>query len=73
MQCPKCGSDNVNVQMVNTKIKTNHTGILHSVGRLTLIICTCGLWLLVPSRKQNSKVKNTSMAICQQCGHSWKV
>ena len=72
MQCPKCGSNNVNVQMVNTKIKTNHTGILHSLGRATLILCTCGLWLLVPSRKQNARVKNVSMAICQQCGHNWK-
>lgn len=73
MKCIKCGSENVNVQVVNTKIKTNHTGILHAIGRGTLILCTCGLWLLVPSRKENSKVKNSSMAVCQDCGKSWKV
>lgn len=73
MKCPKCESENVNIQMVNTKIKTNHTGIIHAIGRLCLICCTCGLWLLVPSRKENSKVKNKSMAICQSCGHNWKV
>lgn len=73
MVCPKCKSDKVNVQMVNTKVKTNNTGIIHSLARLTLILCTCGLWLLVPSRKYNSKVKNKSMAVCQNCGHSWNV
>lgn len=73
MKCPKCGSENVNVQVVNTKIKTNHTGILHAIARGMLILCTCGLWLLVPSRKENSKVKNGSMAVCKNCGKSWKV
>lgn len=73
MQCPKCGSENTNVQMVNTKIKTNNTGIIHACGRICLIICTCGLWLLVPSRKGNSKVSNKAMAVCQNCGHHWKV
>ena len=73
MQCPKCNSDNVNVQMVNTKVKTNNTGILHACGRMMLILCTCGLWLLVPRRKENSKVKNCTMAVCQNCGNTWKV
>jgi len=73
MKCPKCGSENVNVQMINDKIKTNNTGILHALGRLTLIFCTCGLWLLVPKRKSNSKIKNNTMAICQSCGNHWKV
>lgn len=73
MQCPKCKSENVNIQMVNTKIRTNNAGIIHACGRLFLIVCTCGLWLLVPSRKENSKVKNSSMAVCQNCGNTWKV
>ena len=73
MQCPKCQSENVNVQVVNNKIKTNHTGILHACARLTLILCTCGLWLLVPSRKENSKIKNKTVAVCQSCGHQWNI
>lgn len=71
MTCPKCGSENVNVQMVNSKIKTNNTGIIHSIIRLSLIVCTCGLWLLVPKRKSNSKIKSKCMAVCQNCGHHW--
>ena len=73
MRCPKCGSENVNVQMINTKIKTNHTGIIHAICRLTLICCTCGLWLLIPSRKSNSKIKSQSMAVCQNCGNHWNI
>lgn len=73
MVCPNCQSERVNVQIVTDKVKTNHTGILHSLGRLFLIICTCGIWLLVPKRKENSKVVNNKLAVCQDCGHSWKV
>lgn len=73
MKCPKCGSENVNVQVVNSKIKTNHTGIIHACGRLLLIVCTVGLWLLVPSRKENSKIKSKSVAVCQNCGNQWNI
>lgn len=73
MKCPKCESENVNVQVVNSKVKTNNTGIIHACGRLLLICCTLGLWLLVPSRKENSKIKNKTMAVCQSCGYHWNV
>ncbi len=73
MNCPKCGSDKVNVQMVDTKVKTNNVGIFGRLIRLTLILCTCGLWLLVPKRKSNSKIKNRSVAVCQNCGHHWNI
>lgn len=73
MNCPNCNSERVNVQIVTDKVKTNHTGLLHSLGRLMLILCTCGLWLLVPKRKENSKMHNSKLAVCQDCGHSWKI
>lgn len=73
MVCPKCNSERVNVQVVTDKVKTNKTGILHSCGRLLLILCTVGLWLLVPKRKENSKMVNSKLAVCQDCGHSWKI
>lgn len=71
MKCPKCGSESVNVQMVNTKAKTNNAGIIYKTIRFCLIFCTCGLWLLVPSRKGNTKIKSKSVAVCQNCGHNW--
>ncbi|AUM96324.1 MULTISPECIES: hypothetical protein [Clostridium] len=73
MNCPKCGSDNVNIVSEQDKIKTNNKGCLVGLGRLILITCTLGLWLLVPSRKYNSKVKNRTVGICQSCGYKFKV
>lgn len=73
MNCPNCNSERVNVQIVTDKVKTHNTGILHALGRFMLILCTCGLWLLVPKRKSNSKMINSKLAVCQECGHSWKV
>lgn len=75
--CPKCGSHNVNVQIAQTKGRqSNHdAGCLAQCGRMLLIICTCGLWLLVPKFTGSGKMKykNETMAVCQNCGHQWKV
>ena len=73
--CPKCGSTNVSIQMVQTGAVTNTKakGCLYSLFRCLLIICTCGLWLLLGRKKSKSKTRfyNTKMAICQNCGHQW--
>lgn len=77
MVCPKCGSENVNVTLEQTagKTRTRNTGCLWGLCRLTLIIFTFGLWLLVGKRKgtSNTKFKNDTVAICQNCGHKWKI
>lgn len=75
MKCPKCGSENINFQLVQTgaKTKSNKRGCLWEIGRLFLIVCTLGLWLVVGKSKGKSKTKfkNEKMAICQSCGHTW--
>lgn len=77
MTCPKCGSENVTVTVEQTNAKTRNrgNGCLWSLGRWTLIICTCGLWLLVGRRKGSGKTKytNKTVAICQNCGNRWYV
>lgn len=77
MVCPKCKSENVNVttEQVSAKTKGKSMGCLWSMCRIFLIICTCGLWLLVGKRKSTSKTKfkNSTVAICQNCGHKWNV
>ena len=77
VKCAKCGSENVIVtrEQVSAKTKTNHVGPLQRLGRAILVICTCGLWLLVPRRKTNSKtkVKNVTVCVCQFCGYSRQV
>lgn len=77
MMCPKCKSENVNVstEQVAGKTKTNNTGCLWSMGRLCMIICTFGLWLVIGKKKETGKTKfrSQTVAICQDCGHKWKI
>lgn len=77
LSCPRCGGQNISIQVVQTRAKTRTkgNGILHWFGRSMLIICTAGLWLLVAKRKSVSKTKitNEKLAVCQACGHSWTV
>lgn len=77
VRCPKCESENVSITIEQTSAKTSHNkrGCLWSIGRAFLILCTCGLWLLVGRSKGKSKTKfkNETIAICQNCGHKWNV
>lgn len=77
LTCPKCGGHNVSVQIEQQggKTRTKHTGCLWGMGRTLLIICTCGLWLLVGKRKEtsNQQFVNKKIAICQNCGKSWHI
>ena len=73
MVCPKCGNEHVNVQMVNSKINSRNTSIFYKFCRLILICSTFGLWLLVPSKSGNSKIKSKKVAVCQDCGHNWNL
>lgn len=77
MVCPNCGSENVTVtsEQVSAKTKGRGMGCLWGIGRALLIICTCGLWLIVGKRKGTGKTKfsHQTVAICQNCGHKWKV
>lgn len=82
MKCPKCGSSNINVQMVSeSKLKNKHQSIFY-----WLII---GWWLhlimwffftipmilgkMFGSKNKKLVTKHKSMAVCQNCGYSWKV
>lgn len=77
MTCPKCGSTNVNVttEQVGGKTKVKGSGCLWTLGRWFLILCTCGIWLIVSKRKGTgtTKFKNSTVAICQNCGNKWNL
>lgn len=81
MKCPKCGSENVSVQLVTeTQLKKKH-GCLYWV--------TIGWWWepimwffmfgpmlfykLFRPRKYKTMSKHRKKAICQDCGKSWSV
>lgn len=80
MNCPKCGSENIQVQVVNeVHLKNKHHGCLW-----WLII---GIWWLpikwlvftIPALifkifghgKQRAVNRNKSVCICQDCGYTW--
>jgi predicted Zn-ribbon and HTH transcriptional regulator len=70
MICPRCKSDKVNVVM-DTAQTIKKAGCLWSLGRAILIICTLGLWLLVPRRVGHTKSK--AVGLCQSCGYKFDV
>lgn len=80
MKCRKCGSENVNVQVVTeTKLKTKHHGILYWLLIGWWLKPLLWLFLTIPMliiaifrpKKQKLKQKNKSVAVCQSCGYKW--
>jgi hypothetical protein len=73
IRCESCGSDKIAVQVVQDQAVTKKKGFYHKLGRAFLVVCTCGLWLFVPSSAKKSKTefKNKTIFVCQACGHLW--
>lgn len=82
MVCPKCNSENVNVQITNeVKLVNKHHGIIWwlLIGWWWIMI----KWLIftVPalifkifgSKKQKAKNIQHKMAVCQSCGNTWEI
>ena len=78
MKCKKCGSENVSVQVVST-VKTKKHGCMYwlLIGwwlELSLFFCFTLIYLVVKIFKPNNVVtRHKKEAICQSCGHSWRV
>ncbi len=82
MTCPKCKSENVNIQVVNeVELKTKHHSIWWWMfwGWYWIPIkwlCFTLLALIVKlfsHKKQKAVNKQKSVAICQECGNKWEV
>lgn len=82
MECPKCGSTNVNIQMVSeSQLKNKHKSIWYWIfigwwWRPLLWICLTLPMLLgkLFGRKDKKIVtQHKSMAVCQNCGNHWQV
>lgn len=75
IMCAKCHSNNIEIRTETTGsvTKTKRKGIIFSIMRLLLIICTCGLWLIFGKKSSKSKTTNImeTIATCQTCGNSW--
>lgn len=78
MKCPKCGSENVNIQAVTATRKKTH-GVLWwiLVGWWWVPIkWFFFFWLVFIGKLFGFGSKETvaqSMAVCQTCGHHWKI
>ena len=79
MVCPKCNSENVNVQIEqvssNTKRHGNgFGGIVNNTARAATAVCTLGMSNLVWKKSKGGEkttVENKKVCVCQNCGHSW--
>ena len=80
MICPKCGSNNVSVQMVtDTQLKKKGHGVFYWLFFGWLIDLLLWIFLTVPMlivkifapKRYALKSKHSSMCVCQNCGHHW--
>lgn len=70
MICPKCGSQNVQVQAVaEMKSRGCLIVLLYLVLLCIPVIGWIALILLIRGRKSKTK----SYAVCQNCGHRWEI
>lgn len=69
MTCPKCGSENVNVQAV---AELQKRGCLTTLFYIVLACTIVGIFFLIPMIR-GQKTKTRQYALCQNCGHKWRV
>jgi len=82
MKCPKCESENVNVQVVNeVKLKKAHHSVIWWLLLGWYWVPLKWLFLTIPAlivkifghKKQKVVNKTKSKAVCQNCGYTWEV
>lgn len=81
MKCPYCGSENVQVQLVEEGQQTNKKGIgfgghVNNSARGFTALCTLGISnLFWKKSKGTNKTKtiNSTVAVCQNCGNTWTI
>ena len=82
MTCPKCNSEKVQIQVTNeVKLKDAHHGIIWwlligwwwiPVKWLCFTLLAL-IFKLFSHKKQKAVNKKVKMAVCQNCGNSWKI
>lgn len=82
MKCPKCGSENINVQMVTeTRMKEKKHGIVYWVligwwwRPILWFVFTLPMLLISIFKPKKYKMtsKTKKVAVCNSCGKSWNV
>lgn len=82
MKCPKCGSEDVTVQVINELElkKKGHSAIYWLLigwwlQPILWIFMTLPMLIIAIFKPSKKKIVNhtKSMAICHHCGHTWEV
>lgn len=81
MQCPKCKSENVTVELAQAGGRTKKHGVgigghINNAARKAAAMGTLGFSNLVWKKStgtEKTTFKNEAMCVCQNCGHVWKV
>jgi len=82
IKCPKCLSDNIHIQIISEiKLKNQHHGLLYWLIIGWWLELLLWFFLTIPRlliavfghKKQKITQKNHKEAICQNCGHSWRL
>lgn len=67
--CPKCGKHSIQYQTVTESRKTGCGTIILYI----LLACTIlGLFIVIPLMLRK-KTETVTYAVCQNCGHRWRV
>lgn len=81
MQCPNCGSENCQVQVVEQGQITNKKGAglgghMNNAARGMTAVATLGMSNLVWKKSKGTnktKTVNSTMGVCQDCGNTWEI
>lgn len=82
MTCPKCNSNNVNVNVINeVKLKNQHHGIIWwicvgwwwiPIKWICLTLPALLAKIFIPKKQKAVNIQKT-MCVCQDCGNSWQI
>jgi hypothetical protein len=81
MKCPKCGSEDVSVEMIQVGGKTKKYGngiggYLNNTARKVTACVTFGMSNLVWKKSkggEQTRMKTKKVCLCQNCGKSWNI
>lgn len=81
LRCPRCGSDNVNAQVVSEQVhvEKGHHGWLYFMfvgwwlwfAKAMFALCTWPLHMFGRRDKVYTSTRHHTECVCQNCGHHW--
>lgn len=81
MKCPKCGSENVTIRIVETGSTTKKKGNgflghMNNAARAVTAVSTLGMSNLIWKKSKGGEKTTTTtekVCLCQNCGESWPI